>query len=176
MRSPATPSTARLNLRRFVPADAVALHQLLSVDGVLDYFPPSGPLTLARIEKFIEGVQEGWRTNGYGLWALELSETGALIGRGGLEYLPETQQTEVDFIIAREYWGRGLATEVGNAALTFGFGQLGLERVIGLAHPDNLASKKVLEKIGMSFDVQTEYFGMTVDRYAVDSTSPVQEE
>ena len=113
----------------------------------------------------IERATKHWETNGYGLWAIELLETGQLLGRSGLQYLPETDEVEVDFILDPSYWGLGLASEAGSASLRFAFDRLGLTDVIGLVHPENVASQRVLLKIGMIYDVRAEYFGMAVDRY-----------
>ena len=153
-------------LRRFEAADAQALFSILSAPGVLDYFPPGPPVTLETAARMIERIGREWDEYGYGVWALELD--GQLVGRGGLQYLPDTGETEVDFILAPEFWGRGIATAVGEAGLRLGFEELGVRRIIGLVHPDNSASKRVLEKIGMTFDRTTEYFEMVVDRYTIE--------
>ena len=158
-----------LRLRSFDFPDADRLFEILSKPGVLDYFPPRPPLTRDGVERMIGRILQEWKENGYGVWAIEVD--GRLAGRGGLQYLPETDETEVDFIIDPDFWGRGLATAVGEAALRFGFGELGVSRIIGLVHPDNAASSRVLEKIGMTLDCRTEYFGMVVDRYAIGGSS-----
>ena len=120
----------------------------------------------------IDRIRREWEEYGYGVWAIEVD--GQLAGRGGLQCLPDTDETEVDFIVAPQFWGRGIATAVGEAALRFGFDELGVSRIIGLVHPDNSVSKRVLEKIGMTLDRRTEYFGMTLDRYAIEG-SPSEE-
>ncbi|MHC4994631.1 MAG: GNAT family N-acetyltransferase [Planctomycetota bacterium] len=67
-----------------------------------------------------------------------------------------------------EYWGRGLATEAGLASVRFGFEVLSLERIIGLVMPDNTASIRVLEKVGMRFECEVEDEGDWVYRYAIE--------
>jgi len=162
-------TTPRLILRAFNLADAEAFHRILCEEGILRYFPSSEPPPLERVEKFISRQGEHWSQHGYGLWALESRATGDLVGRSGLQYLPETGETEVDFILGRAYWNQGLASEAGKTALDFGFDELALEEIIGLVHPENLASRRVLEKIGMRFVEEAEYFGMGVRKYKINS-------
>jgi ribosomal-protein-alanine N-acetyltransferase len=72
---------------------------------------------------------------------------------------------EVDFVVAPEYWRNGFANEAAKAALSCVFNMLGLERIIALAKPDNTASRRVIEKIGMHLVKETEYWGMTCVYY-----------
>jgi len=92
------------------------------------------------------------------LWATIYKESGRFIGRCGL--LPWTingqQEVEVAYTIAREYWGQGLATEAAQAILDYGFEKLNLSRLICVIDEDNLGSRKVAEKIGMSFEREAE--------------------
>ena len=89
-----------------------------------------------------------------GLLATIHKETGKFIGRCGL--LPWTiegqREVEVAYTIAQEYWGQGLATEAAKAILQYGFKQLHLSRLICLIDPENIASQRVAEKIGMSVE------------------------
>jgi ribosomal-protein-alanine N-acetyltransferase len=89
-----------------------------------------------------------------GLWATIYKENGKFIGRCGL--LPWSidgrQEVEVAYTIARSYWGQGLATEAAEAILQYGFRQLNLSRLVSLIEPENAASQRVAEKIGMRFE------------------------
>ena len=106
-----------------------------------------------------------WQEKEYGLWAVELKATHELMGRCGLAYIPETDETEIDFILDRDFWGQGFASEAGQAAMQFGFDELGLSTIIGIVHPENLASQRVLSKCGLQFVAETEYFGMACYKY-----------
>lgn len=161
--------TDRLVLRPFVGRDAQPLSEILSAPGVLDFFPPAPPPTLVTARKMINRVRAEWDTVGYGLWAVEYR--GKLAGRAGLQVIPETGETELDFIIAPPLWGQGLATEAGKASLRFGFETLGLSEVVGIVHPDNLASRRVLEKLGMKHRSHAEYFGIEVESYQIEAWS-----
>jgi RimJ/RimL family protein N-acetyltransferase len=77
------------------------------------------------------------------------------------------REVEVDFLLGKSYWGKGYATEAGEAALNFAFEKLGLDEIVGIVHPENKASRRVLEKLGLRLTSRTRYFGMDVCRYAV---------
>jgi ribosomal-protein-alanine N-acetyltransferase len=163
-----TITTPNLTLRAFNPDDAELMHRILAGKDVLRYFPGTNAPTPEQVERMIESVLKHWEEKGYGLWAVELRQNGDLIGRCGLQLIADTAEVEIDFIIDRQYWGRGLATEVGKASLKYGFEELGLVAVVGIVHPENLAAKRVLEKLGMQFVEATEYFGMACYRYLVE--------
>ena len=157
--------TERLNLRAFTPADGDAWYAILSGEDVLRYFPGSPKPTREQAGRMIERMLAHWGEHGYGLWAMEMRENGQLIGRVGLQLITETDEVEVDFILDRAFWGRGLATEAGRASLAYGYDVLNVDTIVGIVHPENLASQRVLQKIGLTFVEATTYFGMAVQRY-----------
>jgi RimJ/RimL family protein N-acetyltransferase len=165
---PVTITTPRLDLRPFTLADAGPFHRILCGKDVLHYFPRSDPPPLERVEKWIGQVLAHWQAHGYGLWAVVARDSGELLGRSGLQWLPETGEIEVDFLLGEHFWGRGFATEAGQASLRFGLEKLAVEFVVGIVHPENLASQRVLEKIGMARRERACYFGMDCYRYVID--------
>jgi ribosomal-protein-alanine N-acetyltransferase len=162
-----TITTSRLSLRSFTFEDTDALHQILSVPGVLQYFPSPEPPERERVEKLIDRQIRHWQDFGYGWWAVEGLADEQLLGWSGLQYLPETDEIEIGYLLGKPYWGVGLATESAQAGLDFGFGSLGLDEIVGIVHPDNLASLRVLEKIGLEYVSQAEYFGMACYQYKI---------
>jgi RimJ/RimL family protein N-acetyltransferase len=146
--------TKRLILRRQVPQDLDALWALYCDPEIIRYIPDA-PRSREEAKEELE-----WHMNGHprfpelGLWATIYKETGKFIGRCGL--LPwtidERQEVEVVYTIARNYWGQGLATEAAQAILNYGFEQLNLSRLVSLIDSENIASQKVAEKIGMTFE------------------------
>jgi len=83
----------------------------------------------------------------------------------------------VAYLLSKAYWGQGLATEGARAGLQYGFEVLGLDQIVGLVHPENRASQRVLEKLGMSFVDRSHYFGLELLRYRLDrSTSSDQQQ
>ncbi|MGD8597579.1 MAG: GNAT family N-acetyltransferase [Anaerolineae bacterium] len=160
-----TIQTSRLTLRPFAAADAVPLHRILAQEGVLRYFPTPGPPALDRVERLIDRQLRHWAEHGHGWWAVESRASGQLIGWNGLQYLPDTDEVEIGYLLAKDQWGQGLAVEGGRVGLRYGFDTLGLERIIAVVHIENSASMRVAEKLGLTFDLQTEYFGIEVNRY-----------
>ena len=160
-------STDRLILRPLSEADAPALLELLGTGDVLRYFPNPAPPDRARVDRIISHHLNMWADLGRGWWALELRAQPGLIGCAGLEFLPETGETEVAYLLGRAYWGQGLATEAARAALNYGFETLGLTSIVGLVHPENRASSHVLEKLGLTFVDRSSYFGLEMNRYRI---------
>jgi RimJ/RimL family protein N-acetyltransferase len=163
--------TERLVLRSFTDHDSEALHRIMNQEDVLRYFPNSKPPPLDVVDRLIGRQLQHWREHGYGWWAVELREEPGLVGWNGLQYLPETDEVEVGYLLSREHWGRGLAAEGAREGLQCGFEELGLDEIVGIVHPDNVASQRVLEKLGMVRTAETEYFGMPVYRYAIEAAA-----
>jgi ribosomal-protein-alanine N-acetyltransferase len=89
-----------------------------------------------------------------------------LIGFCGLQPLPESEEIEIGWWLARDWWGRGLATEAARVALRDGFERVGLERILAIAQPANTASIGVMQKLGMRFERMAESRGISVAMYA----------
>jgi ribosomal-protein-alanine N-acetyltransferase len=166
-----TMTTARLVLRPFTEEDAEPLHRILGQEGVLRYFPNPEPPPRERVVRFVLAQLRHWEEHGFGWWAVEPRSGEGLIGWNGLQYLPKTHEVEIGFLLSRAYWGQGLAVEGGEVGLRYGFERLGLETIVALVHPENKASQRVIEKLGLSFVEQAEYFGMDVYRYVRDALS-----
>jgi RimJ/RimL family protein N-acetyltransferase len=163
--------TSRLRLRAFTLYDVEPLHRVMSGEEVLCYFPVTVPPTLEKTETFIRRQLEHWGTHKYGWWAVDLLTEDRLIGWAGLQYLPETDETEVAYLLARDTWGRGLAVEAAMAGLYFGFEALGRDTIIAVVHVDNARSVRVLDKLGMTRDRRDSYFGIEVYHYTLDRTT-----
>lgn len=164
-----TIATSRLILRPFTSEDTDALHQILSVPGVLIYFPSPDPPERDRVEKLIERQIKHWEDFGYGWWAVERLADKKLLGWSGLQYLPETNEIEIGYLLGKPFWGTGLATESAQEGISYGFESLGLQEIVGIVHPENLGSQRVLEKIGLHFIREAEYFGMACYLYKTNS-------
>ncbi len=91
-----------------------------------------------------------WQLRGYGLWAVQRRSDGRLIGRVGLWNPEGWPGIEVGWTFARHAWGQGYATECGAASLAWGWDNLpGLDRIISVIDPENRASRRVAERLGM---------------------------
>ena len=160
-----TIQTTSLTMRPFSKKDAWPLHKILSDREVLQFFPNPDPPTIEAVRKLIEAQLRHWDEHGYGWWAIEPLSTPRLIGWGGLRWLHDTEETEVAYLLARDNWGSGFATEIARSSLDFAFNKPGIENVVGIVHPDNIASSRVLEKSDMSYTGRYHYFGMECDRF-----------
>lgn len=160
------PETERLRHRALTVDDAEAFHALNSDPEVMRYTgePPLGSVAEAR--EAIASYPD-FNTIGYGRWACVLKASGEVIGFCGLKYLPELSCVDVGFRFLPGYWGRGLATEACRASLSFGFGVLELDRIFAFVLPENGASIRVLEKVGMRPAGRVDYDGQTALRYEV---------
>ena len=142
--------TERLVLRPFDLEDIDELAPILGDPETMQYYP--APFTLEKSRQWIEWNLSNYREHGHGLWALEAKETGELLGDCGL--IPQTvdgrREVEVGWHVKRSHWRRGLATEAGAACRDYAFGDLGLARLISLIRPENVASRRVAEKLGMT--------------------------
>ena len=146
--------TERLILRRLVINDLDELFVLYSDPEIRRYFPDgvkSYEDTKEELEWFLDGHPEHPEL---GLWATIHKETGKFIGRCGL--LPweidGKLEVEIAYLLDKSFWHQGLATEAALGILRFGFWTLNLSRLICLIDPDNLASQKVAQRIGMTLE------------------------
>jgi [ribosomal protein S5]-alanine N-acetyltransferase len=138
-------------LRAVGEADIPCLYEkIFSVPEVMNWVFAGVTLSRVESEKFIRSTFN-FKGTPIGLCALVEKASGGVIGFAGLnpcDVLSE-DDLELGFVLAREAWGRGLATEIGLAQLAFGFEQLGRARLLGLAAAENSASISALEKLGM---------------------------
>ena len=142
--------TARLRLRLFTHDDLQIMFKLSSDPDVIKYADtPARDLEEAR-ERLEQGPLFDYEKYGYGRFAVELKETGKVIGFCGIKYLPEIDLPEVGYRYLKEYWGRGIGTEAAKACVEFAREDLKITKLIALIIPENIASIKVAEKLGMS--------------------------
>ena len=145
--------TERLLLRRWTEDDLDALTATFAEPELWRY-PFGRGLTPEESERFLRRQLDHWEEYGFGVWAVELRAEPGLIGYIGLavpHWLPQVlPAVEVGWRLHPVYWGRGLATEGGRASLRYGFETLDLDRIIAILMPENLASARVTDKLGMS--------------------------
>ena len=164
--------TTRLLLREFDEGDAAAFYALGSDPAVIRYTgdPGGGLRDLEHAADVLRARPlSDYRADGFGRWACVLKGTGAVIGFAGLKRLPALGEVDLGYRLLPAYWGAGLATEAGRAVLGYGFGLLQLRRVIGLVHPENAASARVLEKLGFRPAGSVEFGGERVPRYVIEA-------
>jgi RimJ/RimL family protein N-acetyltransferase len=162
--------TPRLLLRPWRAEDLDPYARMCADSDVMRYMPK----TMSREESSqqLSGFINHWQKRGFGLWAVEEKASGAFIGRIGLmvhDDWPEgAHKTEVGWMLERHYWGRGLATEGALASVSYGFEELGLERIISITLPENAASRRVMGKVGLTYRGSTCWRDHDVVWYAAD--------
>ncbi|HEX3831996.1 MAG TPA: GNAT family N-acetyltransferase [Solirubrobacteraceae bacterium] len=125
-------------------------------------WPFPHPPTEADVQDGLRRQLTLWERHGFGLWLLRDRATGEFVGRGGLEYTdaPGRLSVEVAWAIVPERWGQGLATELGRAAVRTGFQELDLTELVALTLPHNAASRRVMEKVGFTYDREIFHAGL----------------
>jgi RimJ/RimL family protein N-acetyltransferase len=103
-----------------------------------------------------------WDRHGFGMWMARDRETGDMVGRGGLQYTYTAGLNDVEagWAIVPERWGQGLATELAHACVGVAFDQLGLLELVAFTLPDNLASRRVMEKSGFTYERDIVHAGL----------------
>jgi len=143
--------TERLRLRPLSADDAEALHVLQQDAEMMRYF--GGPYLRQQTDTWLEWHVALWEQEGFSHWAVELKDENIFVGWIGLTKVWEPEEllpaTEVGWFVDRTYWGMGLATEGARESLIFGFEGLGLDRIVARCNPENHASEKVMQKLGM---------------------------
>lgn len=162
-------TTARLVLRLFTMNDIEDLFVITNEPGIFQYFPTKTAWDVEKVGRSIQHQSGHWEKFGYGQMAVTMRGSGQLMGWCGLEYLSDTDETEVGYLLGGEFWGKGFATEAAIASVQFGLNQIGLKEIIGLTDPENIASQKVLQKCGMTFTRAQVYFGVEMFRYAIQA-------
>lgn len=173
MRGPRIPTvvTERLTLRAFAATDRDAYAALRADPDVVRYLPGGEalvPFAEQIADSRIAAFHDAW-TRGFGVWAVEETATGAFVGQAGLAAADRSADVEVLYALARRFWGLGYAREAAAAALRFGFETVGLDRIVGYVVPENAASARVLEAVGLRSTGDATYNGFTVRGFAIEA-------
>ena len=161
--------TDRLLLGAWTPERVEALAGL-QADPEIMRFIGAGPVDAARTAELTAEWSEQWERDGFSVWAACDRETGACIGRTGVTRHPYWEDPEVGWLLAKPFWGKGIATEGGLASLRFGFETAGLERIISVCRPENHRSERVMRSLGMVHDREDVHtrLGVAVRIYAIE--------
>lgn len=158
--------THRLILRELTLDDVEDLAQIYADPVVMKYYP--NPISRQETKYQITRMINGYQQRGWGLWATIHKADRKFIGRCGLipQLVAGDPEVEIGYMLAKDYWGQGLATEAACASRDYGF-RMGCERLISLIAPGNIASQKVAIKTGLCYVKDTIFLGRTVQIYAI---------
>jgi [ribosomal protein S5]-alanine N-acetyltransferase len=120
------------------------------------------PPTEADVLEGLRAKVEHWDRHGFGMWMARDRDTGEMVGRGGLQYTYTAGLNDVEagWAIVPERWGQGLATELAHACVETAFDHLGLLELVAFTLPDNVASRRVMEKAGFTYERDIVHAGL----------------
>jgi RimJ/RimL family protein N-acetyltransferase len=123
---------------------------------------PAEPPTEADVLDSLRAKVEHWDRHGFGMWMARDRDTGEMAGRGGLQYTYTAglHDVEAGWAIVPERWGQGLATELAHACVGAAFGPLGLRELVAFTMLENLASRRVMEKAGFTYERDIVHAGL----------------
>jgi RimJ/RimL family protein N-acetyltransferase len=159
--------TDRLILSTWQASDWLAFRPIATDVEVMRYITGGVPWSDERIQSFVNRQMELFSERGFCRWKLLLKPTQEMIGFCGVGFWGDGLEPEIGWWLARRHWGRGLATEAARIALCDAFERVGLDRIISIARPPNIASTRIMEKLGLKRECEFEKEGMQLVRYAI---------
>ena len=163
--------TERLIIRDLEAFDAKGIFELDSDPKVHEYLGKNPIKTIKEAEGVINGIRQHYVENGIGRWAIVDKKTNDFIGWTGLKYEQNLRENfsyyDLGFRLRSKYWGKGIATEAAIECLNYGFDTLNLDEICAAVNIDNLASNKILRKIGLRFIETFEFEGISCNWYKI---------
>ncbi|ANB04354.1 acetyltransferase [Streptomyces ambofaciens] len=148
--------TPRLVLRRWLDDDLVPLSEIHADPVVMRHIDDGRPRSAEQTAEDIEGWEEEWDEEGFGMFAVELLGSGELAGAVGLSVAEAPAevagQVAITWRLGRAFWGQGYASEAAHAALEFALQDRGLDRVVAVLRTGDSASAAVVDKLGMEVE------------------------
>ena len=121
-----------------------------------------GPITVIEAKDRLEENDRHWNVNGFGFWVFHDKRSGVFVGRGGLRRvrIEGVFETEIAYAVASDDWDRGLATEMADAIVDIAFRKLNLADLVAFTLPTNMASRRVMEKVGFRYERDIQHAGL----------------
>ena len=158
----------RLYLKEFTVNDTDNLFRLNSDADVMKYIrEPETDINVIKdsINKIIKYYAEN---PGLGVWAGYKKVSDEFIGFYELAHMDNTDEIEVGYRLHKEYWNNGFATEMTKILIDYGFNKMGLNKIVGITHPENIVSQKVLLKSGLTYIKEAFYYDLDVKYFAIE--------
>src|ERR1700691_286391 len=145
--------TERLQLRHLDAGDAGFMLELLNEPPYILHIGDKGVRSLSEAREFIlQKLAVSYRKNGYGLYLVELKQSGESLGICGLVKRDGLEDIDIGFAFLQQFWSRGYAFEAATAVMDYARNSVGLPRIVAITAPDNWSSIGLLEKLGLKFD------------------------
>src|SRR4030095_5894573 len=135
--------TERLYLRGLNHSDSDTIVKMYGDIEVMRYIGLGTVVPEVSARKTIERWIEYEKQYGFTNWAVVEKKSECFIGTSGFNWLPDNSDIEITYILDKPYWGKGYATEIASEVLKYGFGKLGLKRIVGMVYPENKNSARV---------------------------------
>lgn len=161
--------TKRLILRKFKKADYDEYCNILGNDEVSKWLGTGKKIDAQKVKKMMSNFKAHWSDRGYGVWAVVEKQSNKLIGHCGLNYFKDLDKTELLYAFDEKYWGRGYATESAKAVVEYTRENLTLSKLTAIAYPENIGSRKVIEKAGFTYMGNREFFGTNLAYYELQN-------
>jgi ribosomal-protein-alanine N-acetyltransferase len=165
--------TERLLLTRLRIDDLEWLVTMRGDPDVMRYIGGEGAVSREKTVERVDRYLKCWEEHGLGMFGIRFRGEAEAVGWAGLQPLEQTGEIEVGYAFGKPAWGRGLATEAARAAVEWGFGEHGLERIVAVASPENSASRHVMAKLGMTYEglrfrygTECVYYSITPEAFA----------
>jgi ribosomal-protein-alanine N-acetyltransferase len=143
--------TSHLLVRHLALDDLDAMFNIFNDPNVTRWMGDGSPLTREQCKKWIEVSQRNYETKGFGASAVIEKSTGGFIGCSGIVYDAERQEPEIIYAFHPNAWGKGYASELVPAMLTYGLTDCNLEHILATIDSENKASQHIVQKTGMKF-------------------------
>ncbi|WP_117160984.1 GNAT family N-acetyltransferase [Paraliobacillus sp. X-1268] len=145
--------TERLILRKVTLEDIEDMHLYGSNEEVSKYVSWDTHETISDTKAFVESILKKYENKQVSPWGIEYKENGKFIGTIDFVWWEPSQQiAELGYVISKDYWGKGLITEVAKEIIKFGFNEMDLVRIQARCDVENIGSARIMEKVGMSFE------------------------
>lgn len=159
--------TERLRLQPFSDADLETLHALWIDPQVRKFLWDDVIIAKDTAQEIIAASLASFKQHGFGFWSVLRKDKKQLLGFCGLRFIDETAEIEILYGLWPQFWGKGLATEAAAAIMRHGFETCKLERLVAGADPPNVASFRVMERLGMKYDRHAQREGLEVVYFAI---------
>jgi ribosomal-protein-alanine N-acetyltransferase len=157
--------TERLILRPLDKLDVDAIYRMRGDADVMRFIRE--PQNRRESTDWVKLVSSRWAIERIGFCAMLEKPSGVFVGWCGIWRLKEIGELEIGYAVAKEFWGKGLAAEAAFAFLDYAFDELNQEKIVAVARPENAASRRVMEKLGMSFVGTGTFYEQTLVQYAI---------
>ncbi len=161
--------TERLLLRNQQPEDVDVIAKMFGDEEVMRFIGDGKTFPRSAAEQSITKWNDYERQHGFTSWAVIRRDDNSLIGKCGFNYLPDNSDIELSYMLDEPYWGSGYASEIAKATLEYGLNKLNMKRVVAIVYPQNSPSIRVIEKTGMKYEKEYEYYGIKMLMYSIST-------